>query len=160
MNKHEEYLRLAVSASLRSPDDSTKNGAILVSRSGKIVQGCNDSPPRVPLDPARKVRPEKYHFIEHAERRVIFQAARDGICTDGASMYCLWYACPDCARAIVCAGIREVIGLLALEVLTPARWRDQVSVGRAILAEAGVRTRLYTEPLGMKAVFDNAELTI
>jgi dCMP deaminase len=157
---HEDYLRMAVMASRNSPDPSTKNGAVLVSRNGNIVRAFNSPPPRVPLTHSRRARPEKYEFIEHAERNAIFMAARQGICTDGARMYCLWYACPHCARAIVTAGVREVVGLLALDVLTPQRWRDSVRVGKEILCEAGVRTRLYTEPLGLKVIFADSEITI
>jgi dCMP deaminase len=157
---HDDYLRMAVMASRNSPDLSTKNGAVLVSRNGNIVRACNSPPPRVPLTDDRRGRPSKYDFIEHAERNAIFMAARQGICTDGARMYCLWYACPHCARAIVTAGVREIVGLLALDVLTPQRWRDSVRIGKEILTEAGVRTRLYTEPLGLKVIFADSEITI
>jgi len=160
MNEHEEFLRLAVMASRASPDESTKNGAVLVSRSGNFIKACNEPPPRVPLLDGRGLRPSKYTYIEHAERRVIYRAAREGVCTDGARLYAMWYACPHCARAIVCAGIREVVGLLALDVLTPEHWRAQVKIGKEILAEAGVRTRLYTEPLGLRVRFSGADFTI
>jgi len=53
-----------------------------------------------------------------------------------------------------------VVGLLALDVLTPEHWRAQVKIGKEILAEAGVRTRLYTEPLGMRVRFSGADFTI
>lgn len=160
MNEHEEFLRLAVMASRLSPDESTKNGAVLVSRNGDFVKACNEPPPRVPLIDGRGDRPSKYIYIEHAERRVIYQAARDGVRTDGARLYAMWYACPHCARAIVCAGIREVVGLLSLDVLTPPHWREQVHIGKQILSEAGVRTRLYTEPLGVRVRFSGSDLTI
>lgn len=154
---HENYLRMAINAASHSPDPSTKNGAVLVARNGMVVRGCNDFPPRIR---PRTERPEKYTYIEHAERRVIYQAAREGVVTEGAVLYCLWYACPECARSIVCAGIREVVGLLALDILTPERWRESVRVGKGILAEAGVRTRLFTEPIGLPVTFCDSRITV
>lgn len=160
MNEHKVYLKMAISASGYSPDLSTRNGAVLVTRDGAILRSCNEGPPRIPLINGRGEPPLKYDYIEHAERRVIYQAAADGFQTRGARLYSLWYACPDCARAIICSGIREVVGLLALDVLTPPRWRDRVKLGKEMLAEAGVRTRLFTEPLGLPVRFDGSEITV
>lgn len=154
---HEDYLLQAVGASRLSPDPSTQNGAVLVARDGRVVSACNEPPPRV--SPAIHY-PEKYTILEHAERNVIYKAARAGVCTDGSTMYVMWYACPHCARAILCAGVREVIGLMALDVLTPERWREQVKAGKAILAEGGIRTRLYMKPLGRKVRFSGSEITV
>lgn len=155
-----EYMLAAVRAARRSPDTSTQNGAILVPRLGAPVEACNRPPERLPLIHERAEAPLKYRFIEHAERTVILQAARRGVCTDGATLFCPWYACPECARAIVMAGICEVVGLMALSVLTPPRWRDDVKLGVAMLREAGVRTRLLDRPLGERIVFDGCTLEV
>jgi dCMP deaminase len=160
MDEHEEFLRLAVMASRLSPDDSTRNGAVLVSRDGNFVRACNETPPGIVVTEDRVSQPGKYTFVEHAERMVLYKAAMEGLVTADSKMYCLWYACSHCARAIVCAGVREVIGLQALNLLTPARWREQVDTGHQILKEAGVRCRLFTEPLGLRVRFDGSELTI
>ena len=160
MNEHKAFLKMAVSAAGYSPDLNTRNGAVLHTRAGGILRACNEAPPQIPLINGRGEAPQKHDFIEHAERRVIYQAAAEGFETRGARLYVLWYACPDCARAIICSGIREVIGLLALDVLTPPRWRDRVKLGKEMLSEAGVRTRLFTEPLGLPVRFNGAELTV
>lgn len=160
MNDHEQYLRMAVRAARLSPDTATRNGAVIVTMRGETISACNAPPQNIAPLPDRVNRPGKYTYLEHAERHAIYKAARSGMSTNGARLYCLWYACPHCARAIACAGIKEVVGLLALDVLTPARWREHVSIGKSILAEAGIRTRLYTEPLGMRVSFDGAELTV
>jgi dCMP deaminase len=57
-------------------------------------------------------RPEKYEWVEHAERNAIYNAARSGVRTKGATMY-LNYAvecCAGCTRAIIQSGIRRVVG--------------------------------------------------
>ena len=57
-------------------------------------------------------RPEKYDWVEHAERNAIYAAARMGAATKGCKMYLNYNpeCCTDCARAIIQAGIIEVIG--------------------------------------------------
>jgi dCMP deaminase len=44
----------------------------------------------------------------HAEQAVLMQAARDGIKTDGASIYVTTYPCPDCSQLIAKAGIKRI----------------------------------------------------
>ena len=93
----------------------------------------------------------KYSFVEHAERNVIFEAARNGFKTYDLTMFCGWYACADCARAIVQAGIREVVGLSAMDN-TNERWNASVEVGNTILDEGGVIRRYIKleKPFGIK----------
>lgn len=155
-----EYLKIAVKAARGSPDPSTQNGAVLVPRSGPAVIACNRPPERLRINEQRLERGAKYKFFEHAERSAVFQAARQGICTDGATLYCLWYACPECARAIIMAGITEVVGLTALNVLTPPRWRADVKLGLGMLTEAGVRTRLLDRPLALQVKFDGCSIGV
>jgi dCMP deaminase len=73
--------------------------------------------------------------VEHAERAAIYQAARYGMKTHDATMYCPWFACSDCARAIVAAGIKRVVGL---KIGDPGKWATSIGWGDQILTEAGV----------------------
>ena len=59
--------------------------------------------------PERLERPEKYLWMEHAERNAIYNAARHGTQMQGCTLYVELLPCMDCARAIVQAGIREVV---------------------------------------------------
>lgn len=45
----------------------------------------------------------------HAEQNVILQAARFGIATDGATLYCSTKPCSTCAKLIVGAGITRIV---------------------------------------------------
>ena len=47
--------------------------------------------------------------MEHAERNAIYNAARCGTPLEGCTLYVEIMPCMDCGRAIVQAGIREVI---------------------------------------------------
>jgi len=86
-------------------------------------------------------RPDKYAFIEHAERNAIFYAARRGEYTNGATMACIWGPCADCARAIIQSGIRELITLK--HEREHERWNESLSIAMTMLDEAGVEVTYY-----------------
>jgi dCMP deaminase len=151
-----EILRIAaIAARTRSGDPRTQNGAVLCRPDNFIVSAANSFPAGVRPRPEP---PEKYTYIEHAERNAIYKAASMGWPTGGATMYCLWFACPDCARAIVQAGIYEVVGLAKTRNSTPDRWLDAVQDGEDILREAGVGMRWLGERIDATIMFDGREM--
>ena len=102
-------LNSAALASHRSPDEETKVGAALLdenlqalatSWNGFIEGHCGTGLPTT--------RPDKYSFILHAERKLLFLCARQGIPTEGRSIVCTLSPCPDCLRAMWQAGVKEV----------------------------------------------------
>ena len=98
----------------KSKDTSTKCGAVIVSPDHDIVsRGWNDHPRGVMDFEIRRQRPEKYIWTEHAERNAIYNAARLGVSTKGASIFITRLPCPDCARAIRQAGVRTVYACVA-----------------------------------------------
>lgn len=100
-----DYLRQACAYAVTNSDDKdTQNGAIVVTIT-KVVCAANMVPGKVRVADERVSRPLKYQFIEHAERTSILRAALNGVKTEGATLYCPWYACVDCARAIIVSGI-------------------------------------------------------
>lgn len=155
MIDEESCLRYACQyASLHSDDMWTQVGAVFVS-DGRVVAAANKLPDGVRRLPGRlQERETKYRFIEHAERGVIYKAARLGIATDGGRLYCPWFACTDCARAIICAGVREVVGLISLRVATPDRWEADVSLAERMLSESGVSMRWLAGEIGETVLFD------
>ncbi len=52
---------------------------------------------------------ERYHFLEHAERSVIYTALAVGEQLDGSTIYCTRFPCSDCARAIIAVGIKRIV---------------------------------------------------
>ena len=58
------------------------------------------------------MRPEKYKWIEHAERNAVYNAARMGAALAGCTAYLNWEPspCSDCCRAFIQAGITTVVG--------------------------------------------------
>ena len=75
-----------------------------------VGYGTNHFPCGIEKKQERLERPLKYSLIEHAERDAIYDAAKSGKSTSGTIMYAPWFACADCGRAIIQAGISEVIG--------------------------------------------------
>lgn len=124
-----------------SKDRSRKVGAVIVNdRQVSVSFGWNGFPRGVDDNvDERHVRPSKYLYTEHAERNAIFNAAAEGHSTRGCRMYLPWYPCADCARAIIQAGIIEIIAI-------EPDWQDpsyaaDFAVVREMLAEAAVKVR-------------------
>lgn len=164
MSSDVDYLRLAVEIAIdHSGDPYTQNGAVLVAiENGQAVEAraANGLPPGVAISADRFSRPLKYSFVEHAERGAIYAAARKGLKTAGATLYCPWFACADCARAIICAGVTRVVGHVTPRVLTPARWEESILLADQMLLEAGVQIDLLKENLGVRYLFNGEQMEL
>lgn len=103
------FLADAFFVSGKSKDRSTKCGCIIVSQDNDaLVRGWNDHPRGMRDSDQRRERPEKYVYTEHAERNAIYNAARIGVSLKGSKAYVTRVPCPDCARALIQAGVKEV----------------------------------------------------
>ena len=107
MEWKEYFLNIAEQVKLKSKDRSTQIGAVIVGKNKEILSTGYNSFPRGLDDnlPERQERPIKYFYFEHAERNAIYKAARLGISLKNTKMYCTYFPCVDCARAIIQAGI-------------------------------------------------------
>ena len=144
-----------------SHDPRTQNAARLYEPDTGLFSstGYNQVPSRLdPLD-GRLGASGKVIYVEHAERAAIYTAAREGFRTSGCEMHALWAACPECARAIICAGIVRVHTCAATFSATPKRWKLTVMRGLAMLDEAGVDV-VFHRDLGTTIRFDGKELEI
>jgi dCMP deaminase len=143
------YLKQAYIYASNSIDPSTQNGAVLLHPLRGIVLGaCNELPERIKETPDRWKRPEKYCYVEHAERNLIYKAAKKGIPTDGMVICCPWYCCTDCARAIIQAGIIKVIGHQNMFDLMSDRWKESCEKGIAMLEESGIECVYWKGKVG------------
>lgn len=141
--KHEKFIAIARQVALLSKDQATQVGAIAIGPSGEIramgyngmPRGCDDD------DERRHVRPEKYFWFEHAERNLLYNAARVGTPLEGCTLIVHGlYPCMDCARGIVQAGF--------VEVITPApqddsRWADHAYRATQLFVECGIKVHTY-----------------
>lgn len=141
-------MKAAYKVAEMSTDRSTKNGAILVSEGWNVIQGWNHHVAGYGDEPEHHERPFKYWVTEHAERDVILKAARAGIQTRGLTMVANWVACPDCARAVVEAGIRHVICHQECMDRDRPDWKPMVDAGLEILKRGGVELTRWSGKLG------------
>ena len=154
------YLREACRvAAMESTDPHTQNGALLQSRHGFVITAANQLPPIVPTT-SRLARPAKYMYMEHAERHVIYRAARVGIATERATLYCPWFACADCARAIILSGITRIVGHIKPRLVTAKRWQETMAAADNMFSEVGIEIVLLDETLGVQFLFDGEFLEL
>ena len=109
-NWDQYFMTMSVLAATRSTDESTHAGTVIVRQDNSVVTTGYNGPVRgMDIDDIPKTRPEKYFYTEHSERNAIYTAARHGTDLNGCKLYVNFLPCADCARAIVQAGIIEVI---------------------------------------------------
>lgn len=175
------YLKKAYEyAAKHSTDPSTQNGAVIVSKvivgqrtapDNVYIQqeiptyveigiGANHFPEGVEEKLERWERPAKYQWVEHAERNAIYDAARKGQSTLGATMYVPWFACADCGRGIIQAGIKEVVGHDSPLHKTNANWKQSIEVADQMFREAGIKFRRIEGHFGVKIRFNGQEVEV
>jgi len=129
-----ELMCLLAEVTSESEDDSTQCGAFLYDPKEDRVScmANNEVLPNLGHFDLSK-RDQKLAATEHAERNCIYLAAKKGIQTQGKVLFASWVACEDCARAIVCSGIKQVVTFSTTYENTPKRWRESVDRGLDIL---------------------------
>ena len=140
------FILLLPQIATKSKDQSTQVGCIIVGPDNEIRSTGYNSFPRGLKDnkKERQERPEKYFWFEHAERNAIYNAARMGIPLKDCRLYILGIPCCDCARAIIQAGIKEVIYDWGdgNPFKKYGRWSDSEKRTLAMFKECGIK---YTE---------------
>lgn len=171
MSKLEEDMKFLKEAYLYaqrySTDHDTQTGTVIVKKKKILVKGANHTPEKVDLTIERKERPLKYSFIEHAERNAIYDAAKKGIKLEGSILYTPWFPCAECARAIIQAGIEEIINHKEMEELSTKHmklignenlWDTSQYYALQMFTEAGVKYRSVSGKIGGVAVLFRGKL--
>lgn len=109
-SRNQTFLDMALIMAKRSTCARGQNGALIVKGSRIVSSGyngpikdqlhCNDQDCDINLPCTRAI---------HAEANAIYFAARMGIPTDEAEIFCTTAPCKKCAEAIVQAGIKKII---------------------------------------------------
>lgn len=113
-----EVITNAFEEAKKSPDWWRQIGAVLVRDKKPVITAHNTAlpseytlnalgDPRSNFDAGEAQYKDLGKFI-HGEANVIAQAAKQGVPTDGASIYVTTFPCPACAKLIAVAGIKEV----------------------------------------------------
>jgi dCMP deaminase len=146
MNWTEYFLNIAEQVKLKSKDQSTQIGAVIVGIDNEVLSTGYNSFPRGLDDslPERQERPEKYFWFEHAERNAIYNAARVGIPLKGSSIYLTsGLPCMDCARGIVNSGIKIVHCKEICTTKNKDKWDESQRKSLELLRECDVDVIFY-----------------
>jgi dCMP deaminase len=145
MNWQEYFRNIVHQVKLKSKDERTQIGALIVGVDNEIVSTGYNSFPRGIVDsrPERQERPEKYYWFEHAERNAIYNAARIGVSTKGCTMYLTCgIPCADCARGIINAGIKTIYCERSGGAVGD-KWSESAIRSMKMFNEAGVEVKFY-----------------
>lgn len=150
MNWTDYFLNIAEQIKLKSKDKSTQIGAVVVGKDKEILTTGYNSFPRGLRDdlPERQERPQKYFWIEHAERNAVYNAARIGVSLKESSIYLTsGLPCADCARAIINAGIKTVYCKRVCTTKNKEKWIESQNMSLEMLGECGVDVIYYDSNL-------------
>lgn len=131
---------IALLSGCRSKDPGTQVGACIVNKQHKIVGtgynglpiGCNDD--EFPWDKQGNFLDTKYPYVCHAELNAILNNI--GMNLQGCTIYTALFPCNECAKAIIQAGITEVVYLS-----DKYNGQDSAVASRRMLETAGVTCR-------------------
>jgi len=150
-------LKIAYSKAQKSTNPSTQNGAILVDDKGNIVlSAINSFPNGLKETQERQIKPLRHKFSVHAERNVLYQAARLGIKTKGLTMVCPWAACSDCTQAIIQTGIKRLVTHKQALNRSGDLQKD-IELAFAMLREAGVEIIVFDGKIEVGRILRSGE---
>lgn len=135
----EYFMTLALVASLKSKDNSTQVGAVIVdNKTRKVVaSGYNGFPRYLDDNKIPQTRPEKYHYVVHAELNAILHAERE--LTD-CTLYVTVFPCSECMKAVIQKGIKQVV---YLNELIGDDWEMSKAATLKLAGLAGVEIRPF-----------------
>jgi len=148
MNWTKYFLGLAEQVKLKSKDQSTQIGAVIVGEDNEVLSTGYNSFPRGMDDTKqeRQERPEKYFWFEHAERNAIYNAARIGVSLKNSTIYLTsGLPCMDCARGIVNSGVKVVWCKRVCTTKNKEKWEESQMKSMQLLSECGVQVFFYLD---------------
>jgi dCMP deaminase len=134
----EYFMGVAQLAAERSKDPSTRVGACIVDGEKRILStgyngfphGCSDD--EFPWNRDESKGDTKYQYVVHAELNAILNASGKSLA--GSTLYVGLFPCNECAKAIIQAGVKEVIYLSDKYKTTP-----NTVASRKMLNAAGIK---------------------
>ncbi|MCL6522806.1 MAG: dCMP deaminase family protein [Firmicutes bacterium] len=107
----EYFLRLAELVAERATCPRQHVGAVLVRERRILATGYNGAPRGLPhcTEVGCSLYGEHCTRAVHAELNALLQCARFGVAAEGATLYCTHTPCLECAKALVNAGVHEVV---------------------------------------------------
>lgn len=146
----EYFFKIVDDISERSHDEDTHYGCVIVDERNRVVgTGYNGFPAGIddtslPANRVKKLTIEidqfheevtKYDVIIHAEINAIVSARKD---LDGCKLYITAFPCLNCSKAIIAAGIKEVV----YKTINPHP-QYQIGTSMYLFEKAGVKFRQF-----------------
>jgi dCMP deaminase len=152
----EYFMGVALLSAHRSKDPSTQVGACIVNGKNKIVGagynglpiGCSDD--EFPWQKQGEFLDTKYPFVCHAELNAILNNI--GIELSGCKIYTVLFPCNECTKAIIQAGITEVIYLS-----DKYEGNNAFKAAKIMLTKAGITCRKVETKVGSLVLSFNAD---
>ena len=150
----EYFMGVALLSAMRSKDPNTQVGACIVNDDNRIVsvgyngfpRGCSDED--FPWErKADNQNDTKYPFVCHAELNAILNS--NGIGVKGSRIYVALFPCNECAKAIIQAGIKEIIYISDKYYDT-----DNNRASRRMLDAAGVKLTKFEKRKKLEIDFE------
>ena len=140
------YLELAKTVAGWSKDPSRQIGCVAVNDKGQILSvGYNGFPRGINDDDVRlNNRIEKYKYIVHAEKNMIYNATHNGVSLDGCTVYVSGLpVCSECAKGLIQVGVKKVI----MEDATNIRnnWAESWELTRSLFDEARIKYKILED---------------
>ncbi len=144
----EYFMGIAKLSGMRSKDPNTQVGACIVSEDNKILSmgyngfpiGCSDDD--FPWAREGSMLETKYAFVTHSELNAILNYRGGSLV--GSKLYVSLFPCNECAKAIIQAGIKEIVYETDKYADTPSN-----IASKRMLDAAGIKYTRY-EPTGRK----------
>lgn len=142
----EYFMGIAILSTKRSKDPNTSVGSCIVSEDNKILSvgyngmpiGCSDD--EFPWEREGAPLDTKYVYVCHAELNAILNYT--GTNMKSAKLYTSLFPCNECTKAIIQAGIKEVVYMSDKYADT-----DSVIASKRMMDASKVSYRLYN-PIG------------
>ena len=155
--KYAEWLKMCYNYAKKSDHPSTHNAALLVDGNKVVLKSANLFPPGVKPLEYRLEEGNRNIYINHAERDVIYKAAKEGIATKGLTMVMPWLPCIPCANSVISAGIEKLICHKQMIERTKEKWVEELKEAVKIMHEAGIEIIAYDGKVGAKAYMHQRE---
>lgn len=143
------FLGICDAVSKRSKDENTKLGCVIADQRNRIVSTGYNSFPAGVLDEmwpndrncpirftkdGKEYEVTKYEVMAHAELNAIVSAGRPLI---GCTLYCTYFPCVECAKAIITAGIKKIV-----YIKENPRFEKSCIIAKELFKQSGVEVWL------------------
>ena len=142
----EYFMGIAKLSSMRSKDPNTQVGCCIVSTENRILSmGYNGAPngfsdDDFPWERVGNKLETKYMYVCHSELNAILNYRGNTNDLRGSKIYVYYFPCNECAKAIIQAGIKEVIYEIPYD---HDNHSDEMEASIRMFDKCGVKYRQY-----------------